>query len=72
MFYLGVSVGGILSVLMFVTCFQRKQYFMFVLMNSVYAILTANDYVLIQLQNKYGIEDPGLIISILSDPGSPW
>ena len=61
-FYLGVSVGGIVSVILFASCFQRKQYFMSVWINSLYAIYTSVLFVLFTLDSTYGDTVPGILI----------
>lgn len=43
-FFAGVSLGGLLSVLLFLTCFQRKQYLLIVWLNSLYMLWNTSMY----------------------------
>lgn len=56
-FFAGISLGGICSVILYVTIFQRKQYLMFVWLNSIYALFTISMWVLCELVGAINVED---------------
>ena len=53
-FFGGVACGGILSVILFLTCFQRKQYLLLVCLNSLYVLYSTSMYILSVLDLQYG------------------
>ena len=57
-FFVGVSMGGLFSVIIFLTCFQGKQYLLLVALNSLYILMNASMYVLVKLSESYG-DDKG-------------
>ena len=57
-FFAGVSVGGLLSVVLFLTCFQRKQYLLIVCLNSLYVLWNLSMGLLAYLDEVYGANSP--------------
>ena len=53
-FFAGVSMGGLVSVFLFLTVFQRKQYLLIVCLNSIYVLWNASMYMFAFLDIKYG------------------
>ena len=51
-------MGGLFSVIIFLTCFQGKQYLLLVALNSLYILMNASMYVLVKLSESYG-DDKG-------------
>lgn len=64
-FYMGVATGGFFCVFLYVTIFQRKQYLMFVALNSYYALLTCAFYLVIVLYERYNEGYSGHVIKFL-------
>ena len=64
-FYMGVATGGFFCVFLYVTLFQRKQYLMFVALNSYYALLTSSFYLLVVLSEKYNQGYSGRVVTFL-------
>lgn len=57
-FFAGVSIGGLVSVILFLTCFQRKQYLLILWLNSLYILWNSSMIVFTYLDENYEKESP--------------
>lgn len=59
-------MGGLLSVVLYLTCFQRKQYLLIVCLNSFYVLWNTSMFMFAYLDYQYGNGKSSVFIALIN------